>query len=101
MPILIPYYAIQRDEKYFADPSKFNPERFSKENIENITPFTNLPFGTGPRNCIGERFGLMQVKTGIVKILKDFRLETTIRTPKEIVLEKRAFVIQSEKKVVP
>lgn len=47
MPVFIPCYAIQRDEKYFANPLKFDPERFSKENIENIKPFTHLPFGTG------------------------------------------------------
>jgi cytochrome P450 family 6 len=96
MPIYIPYYAIQRDEKYFPDPLKFDPERFAPENISSIQPFTNLPFGTGPRNCIGERFGIMQVKAGIVKILKDFRLETTARTPEKVVLEEKALLIQSK-----
>ena len=97
MPIYIPVYAIQRDEKHFPDPLKFDPERFSTENAASIKPFTHFPFGSGPRNCIGERFGLMQVKTGLVKILKDFRLETTARTPKTIVLEKKAMLIQSNK----
>lgn len=58
MPIYIPIYAIQRDEKYFRDPLKFDPDRFSPENIGNIIPFTNRPFGSGLRNCIGERFAL-------------------------------------------
>ena len=97
MPVYIPYYAIQRDEKYFPDPLKFDPERFSPANIGNIKPFTNFPFGVGPRICIGERFGLMQVKTGLVKILKDFRIETTVNTPKTIVLEKKSMVIHSDK----
>lgn len=79
MPLYIPTYAIQRDERYFPNPLKFDAERFSPENIGKILPFTNLPFGNGPRNCVGERFGLMQVKTGLVKILKDFRVE-----PKEV-----------------
>lgn len=97
MPVYIPSFPIQRDQKYFPDPLKFDPNRFTPENVHNIQPFTNLPFGSGPRNCVGERFGLMQVKTGMVKILKDFRLEATANTPKEIVLEKNAMVIQSEK----
>ena len=97
MPVYIPMYAIQRDEKHFPEPLKFNPERFLTENIGNIKPFTNFPFGSGPRNCIGERFGLMQIKSGLVKILKDFRLETTDKTPKTIVLEKKAMLIQSDK----
>lgn len=97
MPIYIPIFAIQRDAKNFPDPLKFDPDRFSPENIGNIKPFTNFPFGVGPRNCVGERFGLMQVKTGIVKILKDFRLEPTANTPKEVTLEKKAMLIQPEK----
>jgi cytochrome P450 family 6 len=97
MPIYIPIYAMQRDEKYFPDPLKFNPDRFSPENIGSIQPFTYFPFGAGPRNCIGERLGLMQVKTGLVKILMDFCLEPTVNTPKKIVLEKKAMLVQSEK----
>jgi cytochrome P450 family 6 len=96
MPIYIPYYAIQRDEKYFPDPLKFDPERFAPENIGNIQPFTNFPFGSGNRNCIGERFAIMQVKAGIVKVLKDFRLETTENTPKKVILEEKALLIQSK-----
>lgn len=96
MPIYIPIYGIQRDERYFPKPLVFDPERFAPENINNIQQFTNFPFGAGPRNCIGERFGLMQVKTGIVKILKDFRLEPAARTPKKIVLAKKAMLVQSE-----
>jgi len=56
MPIFIPIYGIQRDEKYFEDPLKFDPERFSTENIHKISTFTNLPFGTGNRSCIGGKF---------------------------------------------
>lgn len=97
MPIYIPFYAIQLDEKNFPEPRRFDPERFSPENIRKIKPFTHFPFGVGPKSCIGERFALLQVKTGIVKILKEFRLETTERTPKTIVLEKKAMLIQSEK----
>lgn len=97
MPVYIPVFAMQRDKKYFPDPLKFDANRFSPENIHNIQPFTNLPFGSGPRNCVGERFGLMQVKTALVKILKDFRLEATANTPKEIVFEKKAMVVQADR----
>lgn len=53
MPIFIPIYGIQRDEKYFEDPLKFDPERFSPENIHKTSTFTHLPFGAGNRSCIG------------------------------------------------
>lgn len=97
MPVYIPIFGIQHDEKNFPNPSVFDPERFAPENINQIKPFTNFPFGAGPRNCVGERFGLMQVKTGIVKMLKEFRLEVTENTPKTVLFEKSAMVVQSEK----
>lgn len=55
-PVWIPIYAIHRDDKYFPNPEYFDPERFNDENIHNIAPFTYLPFGVGPRNCIGNIF---------------------------------------------
>lgn len=52
--IIIPAYNLQNDPQYFPDPKKFDPERFSDENKNNIVPGTYIPFGIGPRNCVGE-----------------------------------------------
>lgn len=41
---------------YFPDPNKFNPDRFMPENAENIYPYSYMPFGGGPRFCIGKVF---------------------------------------------
>jgi cytochrome P450 family 9 len=51
--IWIPVYAIHHDPKYYDNPEKFIPERFSEENKSKIQPFTYLPFGAGNRNCLG------------------------------------------------
>lgn len=50
---LIPAYSIHRDEKYYPDPERFDPERFSDENKANFPSAAYIPFGVGPRNCIG------------------------------------------------
>lgn len=47
MPIYIPIYPIQRDEKFYPNPLVFNPKRFA---VSDSNPFANLPFGAGPRN---------------------------------------------------
>lgn len=49
----IPNFSLMRDPKYFPNPEKFDPERFSDDNKDSINPTTYLPFGIGPRNCIG------------------------------------------------
>jgi len=52
--INIPIIGLQWDDRYFPEPQKFDPERFSDENKDNLVPYTYLPFGVGPRNCIGK-----------------------------------------------
>lgn len=50
----IPAFGLHRDPNYWPNPDTFDPERFSNENHEKIVPGTYLPFGLGPRNCIGD-----------------------------------------------
>lgn len=51
--IIIPILALHHDERYFPNPKRFDPDRFSDENKNKIVPGSYLPFGIGPRNCIG------------------------------------------------
>ncbi|GAV06315.1 hypothetical protein RvY_16329 [Ramazzottius varieornatus] len=78
--ISIPIYAIQHDPEYWPEPDRFNPDRFSEENKHKIVPFTFLPFGQGPRNCVGMRFAIYEIKMVIVSILKRYRMVSTSRT---------------------
>jgi cytochrome P450 family 6 len=52
--IIIPVIGLHRDQKYYPDPEKFDPDRFSEEMKDRNPQFTYLPFGEGPRICIGK-----------------------------------------------
>lgn len=52
--VWLPIYALHRDPRYFSNPTKFDPERFSDENKENIRPYTFIPFAVGARGCVGK-----------------------------------------------
>lgn len=51
--VIVSNYVFHKDPQYFPDPEKFDPERFTKENIASRHPMTFFPYGDGPRNCIG------------------------------------------------
>ncbi|KAF5279692.1 hypothetical protein FQA39_LY18241 [Lamprigera yunnana] len=70
--VMIPVVGIHHDPKYYPNPNKFDPERFNDENKRTIEPFSYMPFGSGPRNCIASRFALMENKTLIFHLLSKF-----------------------------
>jgi cytochrome P450 family 9 len=76
----IPIYALHFDEQYFPNPQKFDPERFSDDNKKKINTGAYLPFGIGPRNCIGSRFALMESKAVIYYMILNFHFEITAKT---------------------
>uniref|UniRef100_A0A1L8EGW7 Putative cytochrome p450 6g2 n=1 Tax=Haematobia irritans TaxID=7368 RepID=A0A1L8EGW7_HAEIR len=96
MPIYIPASAIQRDEKYFPDPDRFEPDRFNPENKLYNNLMALMPFGIGPHNCIGERFGLLQAKVGLINFLRNHYVTPCKQTPVEMKLSPKAIIIQSE-----
>ncbi|XP_063270165.1 cytochrome P450 3A9-like [Prinia subflava] len=78
--VTIPPYVLHRDPDYWPNPDEFRPERFSKENKESLDQYTYLPFGAGPRNCIGMRFALLSLKVAIASLLQHFTFQTCKET---------------------
>jgi cytochrome P450 len=76
----IPIYAIHHDPDYYPDPFTFNPDRSMPGNRDRIQPYTYLPFGSGPRNCIGMRFVLLSAKLVLAKISHSFRFSRVTDT---------------------
>ncbi|KAF5289836.1 hypothetical protein FQR65_LT11722 [Abscondita terminalis] len=83
-PVVIPVHSLHYDSKYFPNPKKFDPERFSSNNV--LTKATFLAFGDGPRKCIGQNLGLAQIKVAIIYLVLhyDIRVNPKTKTPLEI-----------------
>ncbi|XP_028315721.1 cytochrome P450 3A40-like isoform X2 [Gouania willdenowi] len=80
MLVMVPVYALHRDSDLWPEPEEFKPERFSKENKQSINPYTYLPFGIGPRNCLGMRFAMALVKLALVEVLQTYSFEVCQET---------------------
>ncbi|KAH0505366.1 Cytochrome P450 3A13 [Microtus ochrogaster] len=97
--VIVPILVLHKDPKYWPEPEEFHPERFSKKNENNINPYTYLPFGDGPRNCIGMRFALMNMKIALVSILQNFSFQPCKETQIPLKLSKQG-LLQPEKPVL-
>lgn len=91
--VIIPVLALHYDPQYFPQPQRFDPERFSEEQKNSRHDFVYLPFGDGPRICIGMRFGLMQTKIGLASLLSRYNIETCSRTVKELKMDPLSFIL--------
>lgn len=91
--LCVPLLGLHYDPKYFPDPQKFDPERFADVNKRSRSFGAYMPFGEGPHNCIGARFGLMNSKVGLCHILSKYEVDITPETPLHIQLEPKGFLV--------
>jgi cytochrome P450 len=73
MSVVMPIYAIHRHRKRWADPDRFDPSRFSARNEAAIERYQYLPFGAGPRICIGMAFAMIEATAILATLLRRVR----------------------------
>lgn len=77
--ILLGANALMKDEAYYTQPNEFLPERWLRDPETNkktqVSPFTFLPFGFGPRMCIGKRIVDLEIETSVAKLIRNFHVE--------------------------
>jgi cytochrome P450 len=74
--IVVGIYAMQRDPRLWADPLKFDPDRFSPENSRGRDRWQYLPFAGGPRSCIGDHFAVLEAALALATIVRDVELHS-------------------------
>lgn len=91
--LLIPIYGLHRDPNYFPNPERFDPDRFSDENKTKIKPFTFLPFGAGPRMCVGARFAKFEAKLVLFHLILNFEIVPVEKTEIPLKIVKTGFFL--------
>ncbi|XP_071571381.1 cytochrome P450 6k1-like [Temnothorax nylanderi] len=89
-PIVIPVLGLHRDPSIYPDPERFDPERFAADEKAKRHRYTFLPFGDGPRVCIGKEFGYIETKVGLVSLLLKYIFKPHPRTAKPLVYNEKS-----------
>ncbi len=73
--VLLSQYVTHHDARYFAEPTRFDPERWTQESRDSRPAFSYFPFGGGPRRCIGEGFAWMEGILLVAALARKWRME--------------------------
>ncbi|MFN8528383.1 MAG: cytochrome P450 [Anaerolineae bacterium] len=84
-------YGVHRDPRFFAEPERFDPDRFTPEREKQLPKYAYTPFGGGPRICIGNAFAMMEAKLVLATLAQRWRVELA---PGQIVEPQRVFVLR-------
>ena len=95
--IVLPIWSIHHDDTLWPEPESFQPERFLPENRSKIIPYSYVPFGGGPRNCIGMRFALLEAKLAIAHLMINFKFTPCSQTDIPLDLSKTLVLLNPKR----
>ena len=98
--IRLPIYNLHHDSRYWPEPEKFDPNRFLPKNKDKIVPYTYLPFGAGPRNCIGMRFALLEAKLAVAHLVMNFKFSPDSKTDIPLDVMNSSFLLSPKRLIV-
>jgi cytochrome P450 len=94
--VLACQWALHRCDKYFSNPSQFDPDRWIAEFQRTLPKYAFFPFGGGPRSCIGEGFAWMELRIVLTEILRRWRFEIV---PGQTVKPKASITLRPERPI--
>ncbi|GJQ70409.1 hypothetical protein Trydic_g22838 [Trypoxylus dichotomus] len=98
LTIIIVNCELHRNPKYYTDPNKFIPERFLSEKTNDAHMFSYIPFSGGPRNCIGNKYAMLSMKTFLSKLLLNYEIISVdhklVLQPEIVLVSKTGFKVR-------
>jgi len=91
--VAIPVAGLHYDPEIYPEPERFDPYRFSEENMSKRHQYAYLPFGEGPRICVANRMALLKIKLTLAAIIKDFRFSVSPRTEVPLPMKRHTFSV--------
>jgi len=84
--LFLPIWALHRHEMWWDAPEKFDPDRFAPEHRGKLNKYQYLPFGAGPRVCVGADFAMMQARIILATLLQRFRFTPASPAPHPVMM---------------
>jgi cytochrome P450 len=95
--VLACQWAVHRSDRYFSNPTQFDPDRWTAEFQRTLPKYAFFPFGGGPRSCIGEGFAWMELGSVLTEILRRWRFEIV---PGQVIKPKASMTLRPEKPIL-